>query len=240
MTRGRPRIALVLNQDERQQMQALAKSRTMPYGLVRRAKIVLLAAQGENNHFIAKKLGLSTASVCKWKKRFLEQGIQGLHDELRPGKPRSIADEEVASLLNKTINIKPSHRTQWSCRSLSHETGISKSTINRVWHAFSLAPHRQRHFKLSNDPFFVEKVRDIVGLYINPPDKAMVLCVDEKSQIQALDRTQPLLPMGLGYVEGDTHDYVRNGTTTLFAAFDIATGLVVAQCKHRHRHQSRQ
>jgi len=237
MARGRPGIAVVLSKDERQQIQALAKSRSMPHGLVRRAKIVLMAAQGKNNNSIAKNLGLSTASVCKWKKRFMEQGIQGLHDELRPGKPRSIADEEVAILLNKTINTKPNHRTHWSCRLLADQTGISKSTINRVWHAFNLAPHRQRHFKLSNDPFFVEKVRDIVGLYLNPPDKAMVLCVDEKSQIQALDRTQPRLPMGLGYVEGVTHDYVRNGTTTLFAAFDIATGQVITQCKHRHRHQ---
>jgi len=237
MPRGRPRKAIVISKEERQQIQALADSYSMPHGLVRRAKLVLLSADGQSNKAIAKKLGLSTSSVVKWRRRFIEQGIQGLHDELRPGRPRSISDEEVASMLNKTINTKPKSRTHWSCRSIADETGISKSTVNRVWNAFSIAPHRQRHFKLSTDPFFVEKVRDIVGLYLNPPDNAMVLCVDEKSQIQALDRTQPMLPMGLGYVEGVTHNYVRHGTTTLFAALDIATGQVITQCKKRHRHQ---
>lgn len=237
MTRGRPKKAIVLDQEEHQQIQALANSRSMPHGLVRRAQIVLLAAEGQSDCAVGRKLGISNSTAGKWRKRFLEQGLQGLHDELRPGRPRSISDEDVASLLSKTINSKPQSRTQWSCRSLARETGISKSTVNRIWRVFSIAPHRQRHFKLSNDPFFVEKVRDIVGLYLNPPDNAMVLCVDEKTQIQALDRTQPLLPMGLGYVEGITHDYVRHGTTTLFAALDIASGRVITQCKKRHRHQ---
>jgi putative transposase len=163
--------------------------------------------------------------------------MQGLHDELRPGRPRSISDERVAGLVRRTLDSTPKEATHWSVRTLSDQTTLSKSTVHRIWTAFGLEPHRQRHFKLSTDPFFVEKVRDIVGLYLNPPDKAMVLCVDEKSQIQALDRTQPMLPLGLGYVEGVTHDYVRHGTTTLFAALDVASGRVFGQCKRRHRHQ---
>jgi putative transposase len=143
----------------------------------------------------------------------------------------------VAFLVRKTLNTKPKDGTHWTIRSIAKQTHLSHPTVYRIWRAFGLQPHRQRHFKLSTDPFFVEKVRDIVGLYLNPPDKAMVLCVDEKSQIQALNRTQPLLPMGLGYVEGVTHDYVRHGTTTLFAALDISTGQVMTRCRQRHRHQ---
>jgi len=156
---------------------------------------------------------------------------------LRPGRTRSISDETVASLIRKTLNTKPKDGTHWTIRSIAKQSNLSHPTVYRIWRAFGLQPHRQRHFKLSTDPFFVEKVRDIVGLYLNPPDKAMVLCVDEKSQIQALDRTQPFLPMGLGYVEGVTHDYARHGTTTLFAALDISTGQVITRCKRRHRHQ---
>jgi putative transposase len=237
MPAGRPKAMLTLSSEEREQLQALAVSRSLPHGLVTRAKIVLAAADGQTNSAIAKKVGLSASSVGKWRKRFLEQGLQGLHDELRPGRPRSIADEKIALAIKTTLQTKPQDRTHWSCRSLADSTGISKSTVQRVWNAFGLQPHRQRHFKLSNDPFFIEKVRDIVGLYLNPPDNAMVLCVDEKSQIQALDRTQPLLPMGLGYVEGVTHDYIRHGTTTLFAALEVTTGQVISQCKPRHRHQ---
>ncbi|MFO8058579.1 MAG: IS630 family transposase [bacterium] len=237
MPAGRPTEPIVLTQEERQQIESLANSRAMPHGLVRRAKIVLMAAEGESNKVIAEKLGLSASSVGKWRKRFLEQGLEGLHDELRPGRPRSIEDEKIAEAIQTTLQTKPEGGTHWSCRTLADTTGISKSTVQRVWNAFGLQPHRQRNFKLSNDPFFIEKVRDIVGLYLNPPENAMVLCVDEKSQIQALDRTQPVLPMGLGYVEGVTHDYIRHGTTTLFAALDVATGQVITQCKKRHRHQ---
>jgi len=175
--------------------------------------------------------------VGKWRWRFLRQGLTGLYEAPRPGGPRSISDEKVAALLRKTMKTKPHDGTHWTVRALAAETKLSKSTVHRLWQAFGLQPHRQKHFKLSTDPFFVEKVRDLVGLYLNPPDKALVLCVDEKSQVQALDRTQPVLPMGLGYVEGVTHDYVRHGTTTLFAALDIATGQVLTQCKSRHRHQ---
>ena len=163
--------------------------------------------------------------------------MAGLYDELRPGRPRSIEDDQVAALLKRTLSRKPPAATHWSVRQAAKTSGISKSTVHRLFQAFAVQPHRTRSFKLSTDPFFVEKVRDIVGLYLNPPDQALVLCVDEKSQIQALNRTQPVLPMGLGYVEGITHDYVRHGTTTLFAALDIATGAVFTECKPRHRHQ---
>ena len=173
----------------------------------------------------------------KWRQCFLASRMAGLYDEIRPGRPRSLADEQVAALLHRTLSEKPANAAQWTVRSAARENGLSKSTVHRVFQAFAIQPHRTRTFKLSTDPFFVEKVRDIVGLYLNPPDHALVLCVDEKSQIQVLNRTQPVLPMGLGYVEGLTHDYVRHGATTLFAALDVATGAVFAKCKHRHRHQ---
>lgn len=237
MARGRPIQAIVLSPEIQRQLEAIAQSRSFPHGLVRRATIVLMAAEGMNNKMIAQKIGLSNASVGLWRKRFLDQGLPGLYDEMRPGGPRSISDEQIAQLIRKTLKTKPKNDTHWTCRTIAKETKISKSTVHRVWKAFAIQPHRQKHFKLSTDPFFIEKVRDIVGLYLNPPDKAMVLCVDEKSQIQALDRTQPMLPMGLGYVEGVTHDYIRHGTTTLFAALDIASGHVLTQCKPRHRHQ---
>jgi putative transposase len=175
--------------------------------------------------------------VGKWRRRFIERRLSGLYDELRPGRPRSIEEEQVAALLKRTLSRTPKAATHWTVRAAARASGISKSTVHRLFQAFALQPHRTRTFKLSTDPFFIEKVRDIVGLYLNPPDHALVLCVDEKSQIQALNRTQPVLPMGLGYVEGVTHDYVRHGTTTLFAALDIATGTVFTECKPRHRHQ---
>lgn len=237
MARGRPMQAIVLSPEIKRQLEEIAQSRSFPHGLVRRAKIVLMAAEGMNNKTIAQKIGLSNVSVGMWRKRFLDQGFPGLYDEMRPGGPRSISDEQIVRLIRKTLKTKPKNGTHWTCRTIAKETKISKSTVHRVWKAFTIQPHRQKHFKLSADPFFIEKVRDIVGLYLNPPDKAMVLCVDEKSQIQALDRTQPMLPMGLGYVEGVTHDYIRHGTTTLFAALDIASGHVLTQCKPRHRHQ---
>lgn len=238
MRAGRPKKPIVLSEENHQQLTSIVRSFSLPHGLVMRAKIVLMSAAGYPNKEIAEKISCSTQNVCKWRRRYLQQGISGLHDELRAGRPRTISDEKVASLMRKTLNTKPEDgSTHWTVRSMAKETKLSRPTVHRVWRAFGVQPHRQRHFKLSTDPFFVEKVRDIVGLYLNPPDKAMVLCVDEKSQIQALDRTQPLLPIGLGYVEGVTHDYVRHGTTTLFAALDIATGRVLTSCKRRHRHQ---
>lgn len=237
MRTGRPKKAIILSKAEEEHLKSIVGSRSLPYGLVTRARIIIMAAEGATNKAIAEKLDYSPQSVGLWRRRFLEQGLSGLHDELRPGRPRSISDEQVAELIHKTLQTKPEGHTHWTTRSIADETQISRPTVQRIWNAFGLQPHRQRHFKISTDPFFVEKVRDIVGLYLNPPDKAMVLCVDEKSQIQALDRTQPLLPMGLGYVEGVTHDFIRHGTTTLFAALDIATGKVLTQCRHRHRHQ---
>lgn len=237
MPAGRPLKPINLTNQEREQLKSMAASHSLPQTLANRVRIVLLAAKGLPNCGIAAELHVDPSTVSIWRSRFLERRIEGLYDELRTGRPRSIPDEEIAALVHKTLNEKPKSATHWSSRLLAKESNVSDSTVRRVWRAFGIQPHRQKGFKLSTDPFFVEKVRDIVGLYLNPPDKAMVLCVDEKSQIQALDRTQPMLPLGLGYVEGITHDYVRHGTTTLFAALDIATGKVITQCKKRHRHQ---
>lgn len=237
MLTGRPKPSLQLTVEERTQLKSLAASRSLPYALVCRAKVVLWSAEGQSNSEIAERLGWAKATAGKWRQRFLELRVAGLYDELRPGRPRSIADEQIAVLLKRTLSRKPAGATHWSVRQAAQDSGISKSTVHRVFQAFAVQPHRSRSFKLSTDPFFIEKTRDIVGLYLNPPDHALVLCVDEKSQIQALNRTQPVLPMGLGYVEGITHDYVRHGTTTLFAALDIATGAVFTECKPRHRHQ---
>ena len=183
MITGRPKAPLVLSDEERSQLNAVAKSRSLPHALVTRAGLVLLAAEGMANKAIAKKLNLSQQSVSLWRQRFLKQGLRGLHDELRPGRPRSVSDQRVAQVVRKTLETQPKDGTHWTVRSMSKHAGLSAPTVHRIWHAFGLQPHRQRHFKLSPDPFFVEKVRDIVGLYLNPPDKAMVLCVDEKSQI---------------------------------------------------------
>jgi putative transposase len=237
MKTGRPKAPVAISSEERKQLMALSTSRSLPAGLVTRVRIALMAADGLSNNAIGEKLRISVWTVSKWRARYLALGLAGLHDELRPGRPRTISDDRVATLVRKTLQTRPKRATQWSVRSMAGESDLSAATVYRIWRAFGLQPHRQRHFKLSNDPFFVEKVREIVGLYLNPPDHALVLCVDEKSQIQALDRTQPLLPMGLGYAEGVTHDYVRHGTTTLFAALDIATGAVMGQCKARHRHR---
>jgi putative transposase len=237
MKTGRPKAALTLTTDEVAQLQSLITSRSIPHGLGARARMILFSQEGLSNAAIAEKLGVTQATVGKWRHRFIRDRLAGLHDELRPGRPRSRADEAIAALITKTLRTKPTASTHWSCRTMAEATGIPKSMIHRVWQAFGLQPHRQRTFKLSTDPFFVEKVRDIVGLYLNPPDKALVLCVDEKTQVQALNRTQPVLPLGLGYVEGVTHDYIRHGTTTLFAALNVATGTIISQCRRRHRHQ---
>jgi putative transposase len=238
MAMGRPKAELVLTEAEQAQLQSMARSRSIPAALAARARIVLGSAAGEANSALANRLGLANATVGKWRQRFIERRINGLYDELRPGKPRSISDERVAELINKTLHTKPANgATQWSVRSIAAETGISSTSVHRYFKLFGLQPHRTESFKLSTDAFFIEKLRDVVGLYLNPPDNALVLCVDEKSQCQALERTQPMLPMGLGYVEGVTHDYKRHGTTTLFAALNVLTGEVLADCKARHRHQ---
>jgi putative transposase len=236
MTLGRPKPPMTMSPQVEAELRSIANSRVLPHGLVRRARIVLLAVEGLDNQTIARQVGTSNVTVGKWRQRYVEQGLMGLYDEARPGAPRSINDQRVAELIRKTLKTKPKHASHWTCRSMAEKTGVSKSTVQRIWNTLGIQPHRQKHFSLSTDPFFVEKVCDIVGLYLNPPDKAMVLCVDEKSQIQALERTQPLLPCGVGYVEGVTHNYMRHGTTTLFAALDLATGKVITQCKRRHRH----
>ncbi len=197
MPMGRPKADLVLNAAERAQLQSMVRSRSIPAALQARAQIVLASAGGEPNSRIAARLGYTNATVGKWRRRFIERRISGLYDELRPGKPRSIDDERVAELIQTTLHSKPTDgATHWSVRSLAAETGISGTSVHRYIKLFGLQPHRSESFKLSTDPFFLEKLRDVVGLYLNPPDKALVLCVDEKSQVQALERTQPLLPMG--------------------------------------------
>ena len=237
MPRGRQLPPVVLTDDQREQMTALSQSTSMPYALVQRARIVLACAQGLTNCAVAQRLAVSPSAVGKWRRRFVECGVQGLHDELRPGRPRTYEDDKVAELINRALQEKPRNASAWSVRLMAQAQGVSKSTVQRWFSLFGVKPHLSDTFKLSSDPFFIEKVRDVTGLYLNPPDNAMVLCVDEKSQIQALNRTQPTLPMGLGYVEGFTHDYIRHGTTTLFAALDVATGKVIGKCCKRHRHQ---
>src|SRR3954467_11082801 len=238
MVTGRPKAQLILDEAERAQLASMARSRSLSAALVLRARIVLACELEASNRKVAHRLGLNAATVGKWRKRFVEQRISGLHDELRPGAPRSINDERVAMLINTTLKTKPADgSTHWSTRTLAGHTGISKSAVQRFLSLFAVEPHRAESFKLSTDTLFIEKLRDVVGLYLNPPDNALVLCVDEKSQCQALQRTQPMLPLGLGYVEGVTHDYKRHGTATLFAALDVANGQVLAQCKARHRHQ---
>ena len=235
---GRPRrFELTLSEVERAELTAWAHSRSLAHALVQRAQAVLLSADGLPNTEVADRVGLSHVMVGHWRRRFQRTRLAGLYDAPRSGRPRTHDDDEVAQLLRTVLKAPPQDATHWSTRSAAAKTGISKSTVQRYFRLFGVQPHRSKSFKLSTDPFFVEKVRDIVGLYLNPPDHALVLCVDEKSQIQALERTQPNLPLGLGYVEGFTHNYTRHGTTTLFAALDVQSGEILAQCKARHRHQ---
>jgi putative transposase len=236
-TKGRVAPAIVLDDAQRKELEVFAQARTLGHSLVVRAQIILEASLGQTNAAIARKVGLNEDTVGKWRKRYLEAGIEGLYDEARSGRPRSIAEDKIAQVIQQTLDSKPEGQTHWSVRTMAEVSGLSKSTIQRVWATFGLKPHRTRSFKLSTDPFFVEKVIDIVGLYLNPPSNAVVLCVDEKSQCQALERTQPNLPLDLGYVQGYTHDYTRHGTTTLFSALDVATGKVMNAFKEKHRHQ---
>jgi putative transposase len=237
MRTGRPKSALSINDEERARLLSIARARSLPAALTQRARIVLACEREPSNKAVGADLGVGVHTVGKWRNRFITHRLEGLYDELRSGRPRTIEDEAIAELLTKTLASRPKMGTHWSVRTMASETGLSKSTVHRFFQLFGLQPHRTRSFKLSTDPFFVEKLRDVVGLYLDPPDKALVLCVDEKSQIQALERTQPMLPMGFGYVEGVTHDYQRHGTTTLFAALNLLDGSILAQCKPRHRHQ---
>lgn len=233
--RGRPKAELVLSEAEREHLVALTQRRKTAQALALRARIVLACAQGAANKQVAVRLRVTPQTVSKWRARFIEQRLDGLLDAPRPGAPRSIDDERVDAVIAKTLESVPAGATHWSTRTMAREMELSQTAVSRIWRAFGLQPHRQETFKLSSDPLFVEKVRDIVGLYLDPPLKAMVLCVDEKSQIQALDRTQPILPLAPGIPERRTHDYMRHGTTTLFAALDIATGEVIGQLHRRHR-----
>lgn len=232
---GKPAVVIDLTKEERRELEGLAGRRRTAQGLARRARIVLLAADGLENKQICAELGVDPNTVGKWRRRYAEHRMDGLRDEPRPGAPRQIGDEEIAETIRLTLETTPRHATHWSLRAMAAAVGHAPSTIHRIWKAFGLQPHRVETFKLSTDPLFVEKVRDIVGLYMAPPDRALVLCVDEKSQIQALDRTQPLLPMRPGQAERRSHDYTRHGTLSLFAALDVATGQVIGRCFPRHR-----
>lgn len=234
MAKGRAE-AIVLDERERGELLALTRRHGAPQALADRARIVLAAADGLNNKEVAAKIGVCAATVGTWRNRFAEKRMDGLHDEPRPGAPREIGDDEIAAVIRKTLETLPKGATHWSLRTMAKEIDHSPSTVHRIWQAFGLQPHRVETFKLSCDPLFVEKVRDIVGLYLSPPERALVLCVDEKSQVQALDRSQPLLPMRPGQVERRTHDYKRNGTTSLFAALDVKAGTIVGKCMPRHR-----
>jgi transposase len=228
-------VTIELTDEEREVLEGYARRRTTAQALAQRARIVLRCAQGGENTEIAEELKLNRNTVGRWRKRFHERRLEGLHDEPRPGAPRTIPDEKVERVIVATLETTPKGATHWSTRDMAKHSGLSHSTIGRIWRTFGLKPHRSETFQLSNDPLFIEKVRDIVGLYMNPPASAVVLCVDEKSQVQALNRMQPALPMMSGRPELQTHTYVRNGTTALFAALDVATGRVIGQCRRRHR-----
>lgn len=231
------KVLVTLSEEQANQLTEWTRRHKTSQALALRARIILACSQEAMKSAVARRCDVYRNTVTKWHGRFLERGLDGLLDEPRPGAPRKHDDAKIERLIATTLNERPAQATHWSTRLLAKKTGISQSTVSRVWRAFGLQPHRSETFKLSTDPLFVEKVRDIVGLYLNPPTKAMVLCVDEKSQIQALDRTQPLLPLAPGIPERRTHDYVRHGTTTLFAALDLATGKVIGELHRRHRGQ---
>jgi transposase len=235
MRTGRPKAALVLSEEEREVLRGYVRRHSTAQMVAMRARIVLACASGQSNSAVAQDLGTHPNVVGKWRKRFVQDRLAGLFDEPRPGVQRQISDRQVEQIVTLTLESKPKGATHWSTRDMARHVGLSRMSVSRIWKAFGLKPHRSETFKLSKDPLLVEKVRDIVGLYLDPPDRAVVLCIDEKGQIQALDRTQPLLPMTPGQVERRTHDYVRHGTSTLFAALDIATGKVIGSCHRRQR-----
>ncbi len=235
MRTGRPIAPLSVTVEERERLEEWARRPKTAQALAQRSRIVLECAAGRPNTAVAAQLGLTPQTVGKWRGRFLERRLEGLLDEPRPGTPRKVSDRAVEHVLRLTLESTPADATHWSTRAMAKRCGLSQSSVSRIWRAFALQPHRVESFKLSRDPLFIEKVRDIVGLYLNPPDKALVLCADEKAQIQALDRTQPLLPMRPGQSERRSHDYVRHGTTNLFAALDFKAGTVLGEFHHRHR-----
>ena len=233
MARHAPEVTL--SDDQRQALLSLTARRTTAQALAKRARNVLACATGAQNIQVAHDLGINQATIGKWRRRFIERGLEGLHDDPKPGAPRTITDEMVEAVIIHTLESIPRNATHWSSRMMAKESGISTSSVQRIWRAFGLQPHRTETFKLSTDPLFIDKVRDVVGLYLNPPEHALVLCVDEKSRVQALDRSQPVLPLRPGQVERRTHDYVRHGTTSLFADLNAATGAVIGRCYKRHR-----
>jgi len=230
--------SVILDPEQRRTLQQQARARSLPARVVERARIVLRAADGLQDKEIAAELGIQPEKAARWRNRFLDGGLPALKkDAPRPGRPRSITEAQVKSLVEKTTREKPANATHWSTRTMASEVGVSEASVRRIWHAHGLKPHLTRTFKISKDPAFAEKLETIVGLYLNPPEHAMVLCADEKSQIQALDRTQPSLPLKKGRCGTMTHDYKRNGTATLFAALDTLDGSVISMCDDRHRHQ---
>src|SRR2546425_13080349 len=237
MALGRPIPPLQLSREERETLERWVRRPKSAQALALRARVILACAQGKTNTAVAQQMHLAKPTVGKWRSRFVARRLDGLLDEPRPGAPREISDAAVERVLTWTLETRPRDATHWSTRSMARRCGLSQSAVSRIWRAFALQPHRAETFQLSKDPLFIEKVRDIVGLYLAPPDKALVLCVDEKSQMQALDRTAPMLPMMPGVPGRKTHDYLRHGTTSLFAALDIATGKVIGQHQRRHRHQ---
>jgi transposase len=235
MRTGRPKAELKLTETERETLEQWARRPKTAQALAQRSRIISFCAKGLSNLEVAKTMQVSQQCVSKWRRRFVSKRLDGLLDEPRCGAPRTISDAKVERTITLTLESTPSNATHWSSRMMAKRCGLSRSTVQRIWRAFALQPHRSETFKLSTDPLFIEKVRDIVGLYLNPPQRALVLCVDEKSQIQALDRTQPLLPMRPGQVERRTHDYRRHSTTSLFAALDAKSGTVISQLHRRHR-----
>jgi len=235
MGRGRPIRELTLAAQERETLEQWSRRPKTAQALAMRARIVLGAATGKSNTALAEEIGTVKQTVGKWRSRFLAQRLDGLLDEPRPGTPRKVSDQQVEKVVRMTLESAPRDATHWSTRSMARRCGLSQSTVSRIWRAFVLQPQRVETFKISKDPLFIEKVRDIVGLYLNPPDRTLVLCVDEKAQIQALDRSQPLLPMRPGQAQRRSHDYHRHGTTSLFAALDVRTGKVIGVCHRRHR-----
>jgi len=232
---GRPIPPLHLSPDERETLERWSRRRKTSQALALRARLIVACAEGKMNSEVAAALHVTRPTVGKWRARFIANRLDGLLDEPRPGAPRQITNRDVERVITRTLESTPRDATHWSTRSMAKASGLTQSAVSRIWRAFALQPHRSETFKLSKDPLFIEKVRDIVGLYLNPPDRAMVLCVDEKSQIQALDRSQPILPMRPGQIERRTHDYTRHGTTSLFAALDVKTGEVIGKCHRRHR-----
>jgi transposase len=235
MRTGRPTPSLRVTQGERETLQNWSRRPKSAQALALRARMILLCAAGRSNTEVAAELRITKQTVGKWRQRFLDKRLDGLLDEPRPGTPRRLSDADVERVLALTLESAPRNATHWSTRSLAEVSGLSRASVHRIWKAFALQPHRTETFKLSKDPLFIAKVRDIVGLYLNPPDRALVLCVDEKSQIQALDRSQPLLPMRPGQAERRSHDYKRHGTTSLFAALDVKTGRLIGELHRRHR-----